>query len=258
MVDETESDDGLDAAIAAFEAATGGEGTPASPPVALPRRSGGESEPPVTATPPTGPKPAGGGAAEPTPPPAESKPSLFGDLHSRYAPKPVDPRDSEVAGLRDQVSQLDEATKRVVLDRAWERAAADKREAVGKAQAIVAASGKIVPEGHETLWLENQLKLDAELHDAWSHRWDGPEQAARSERAVQRALQNFEKSLAKLPTHEDLALSYDRDAVSAAVRGASMKPAPPPPPPNVSKMSNREFADHVEKAHGYRPQLDGV
>ena len=215
MVDETEStDDGLDAVVAAFEAATGGAVTPSASPVAPPVE--------VAAKP------------EAAPAPMESKPSLFGDLQSRYAQKPVDPRDTEVAGLRNQVASLDGATRQVILDRARERADADKREVVSKAEQIVAASGRVVPEGHAEMWLRHELGLDPYLAEAWSARWDGPEQAARCERAVQRALQKFEKSLAKLPSPEDIVLNYDRDAVTAVVRGATHAPAPPPAKPNFA------------------------
>jgi hypothetical protein len=95
-------------------------------------------------------------------------------------------------------------------------------------------------------WIDGQAAKNPQLAQAWVNRAKDPKGFERVVGALQ---SGFVKKYGKLP---DPNLTEDREAVSAAVRGASTK-TPEAKPPKTSGMSDPEYRDYVEKTYGYRP-----
>lgn len=95
-------------------------------------------------------------------------------------------------------------------------------------------------------WMDREAQKDPRLAQAWLERHQNPDKFARVLDGLGRKLAD---RFARAP---DAAATADRDAVTAAVRGASTK-APEGKAPDYSRLSDREFADKVEKEHGFRP-----
>jgi hypothetical protein len=63
-----------------------------------------------------------------------------------------------------------------------------------------------------------------------------------------------QKEFADIGRKPDAATTEDREAVSAAVRGASTAP-PPTKAPDVSKLSNDELRKQTQEKYGYTPNF---
>lgn len=97
-------------------------------------------------------------------------------------------------------------------------------------------------------WIDSQARDDPRLTKAWQERHDNPK---RFKSILDGLGKKFAKKYSKLPDKE---ATEDREAVSAAVRGASGK-APEPKAPDYSKMTDAEFRDAMEKDHGFSPLI---
>lgn len=89
-------------------------------------------------------------------------------------------------------------------------------------------------------WIDTQAKKDPRLANAWVNRNNNAQQFARVKAALGK---EFAKRYGKLP---DRQATEDREAVTAAVRGASTK-APEGKAPDYSKMTDAEFASEKAK-----------
>lgn len=89
-------------------------------------------------------------------------------------------------------------------------------------------------------WLDSMAKKDARLAQAWGDRNQNPQQFARVKAALAK---DFAKRYGKIP---DKQVTEDREAVTAAVRGASTK-APEGKSPDYSKMTDQELAAEWDK-----------
>jgi hypothetical protein len=89
---------------------------------------------------------------------------------------------------------------------------------------------------------------DPRLRTAWLNRHDDPGKWGRTVKGLS---DSFKKRFSTLP---DKSATEDREAVTAAVRGASTK-APEDRPPSYGNASNSDFASDVEKRYGYRPSV---
>lgn len=89
---------------------------------------------------------------------------------------------------------------------------------------------------------------DPRLRTAWLNRHDDP---GKWNRTVKSLSDSFKKRFSNLP---DKSATEDREAVTAAVRGASTK-APEDRPPSYGSMSNKDMSDDIEKRYGYRPNV---
>lgn len=96
-------------------------------------------------------------------------------------------------------------------------------------------------------WIDAQARRDNRLQRAFLERKAKPEVFQRVAKELGR---EFSKRVSKRP---DPALTEDREAVAAAVRGASTHRAPESPPPSFGKQSNAEFRKHVMDTYGYDP-----
>lgn len=97
-------------------------------------------------------------------------------------------------------------------------------------------------------WMDAQARLDPRLASAWANRHANPKQFAKVKESLGRT---FAKKYGSLP---DKAATEDREAVTAAVRGASTR-APEGKAPNFAGMSNQEFREAHKKEYGYYPSV---
>ncbi len=95
-------------------------------------------------------------------------------------------------------------------------------------------------------FLDGQARKDPRLAKAWTERNDKPKQFEKIKAELGKSLA---KKFAKLPNRE---ATEDREAVTAAVRGASNQ-APVGKPTDYSKMSDGEFGKDVQDKFGFRP-----
>jgi len=97
-------------------------------------------------------------------------------------------------------------------------------------------------------WMDAQARLDPRLASAWANRHANPKQFAKVKESLGRT---FVKKYGSLP---DKQATEDREAVTAAVRGASTR-APEGKAPDFGKMSNHEFREAHKKEYGYYPSV---
>lgn len=97
-------------------------------------------------------------------------------------------------------------------------------------------------------WVEAQARDDQRLQHAWADRHDNPKHFAR---VVETLGREFGKKFKSAP---DAQATEDREAVSAAVRGAST-PAPVEKPADYSNMNDNEFREEMEKKYGISPLI---
>jgi hypothetical protein len=93
-------------------------------------------------------------------------------------------------------------------------------------------------------WLMARGLDDPKLRDAFDNRRQFPRIWAR---AKQDATAQLYKLAASRPDRE---LTADRNAVAAAVRGASSSATPHEPEPDLSNLNNAEFRRHVREKYG--------
>ena len=95
-------------------------------------------------------------------------------------------------------------------------------------------------------WIDGLARKDPRLQRAWLEREANPRQF----NSIKESLgKSFRKKFDKLP---DRNVTEDREAVTAAVRGASTR-APEDKPTNYSGMSNAEYRKKVREEHGFDP-----
>lgn len=94
--------------------------------------------------------------------------------------------------------------------------------------------------------LEGRAARDPALRRAWTDRRNNPETWGKIVNALGREMAT------KFAKVHDVNATEDREAVTAAVRGASSK-APEGAEPDYSGLNDQEFAAQVEKQHGFRP-----
>lgn len=134
---------------------------------------------------------------------------------------------AELSSLRSQVAQVSNMKVKQDLDTAIK----DIRGDIDR---------NIVDDEIAEFWLDAQAKKDLTLQKLWLERDSNPRlwQKAKVELG-----KRFAKRFSNLP---DRILTEDRQAVAAAVRGASTK-APTDPAPNYSTMNNQELRDEYRK-----------
>ena len=97
-------------------------------------------------------------------------------------------------------------------------------------------------------WIDVEATNDPRLSKAWVNRHSNPKQF---ERVVDLLGRKFSKKYGKLP---DKGATEDREAVTAAVRGASTK-APEGKAPDFAGMNNAEYREAHKKEYGYYPAV---
>ena len=97
-------------------------------------------------------------------------------------------------------------------------------------------------------WIDKQARDDPRLLQAFGNRHANPKQF---QKVVETLGRSFNKRYSKLP---DRQATEDREAVTAAVRGASTK-APEGKAPDYSGMNNAEFREAHKRDFGYYPPV---
>lgn len=85
------------------------------------------------------------------------------------------------------------------------------------------------------------------LHQAWNARHENPAVYKAAVRQLSKAFATWANS------RPDPALTEDRDAVIAAVKGASLNKAPEDRPPTYGHMNNTDFRNDVRNRYGFDP-----
>lgn len=97
-------------------------------------------------------------------------------------------------------------------------------------------------------YIDSRAAADPRLSKAWVERHSNPQAFKRVKGALAR---EFASKYGKLP---DKQATEDREAVTAAVRGASTR-APEGKAPDYAGMSNAEFREAHKKDYGYYPPV---
>jgi hypothetical protein len=95
-------------------------------------------------------------------------------------------------------------------------------------------------------WIDNQARQNLQLQRVWMNRDSSPG-AFRA--AVNQLSKKFYKTFRDMPDRE---ATEDRNAVTAAMRGASSR-APEDRPPSYGTLSNAEYAKDVRERFGFDP-----
>jgi len=154
--------------------------------------------------------------------------------------KPEPEPDNGSSDLKKRLEAL-EARDTEAANRQFE---ADMKSAVDKVRGEM-PSDKFT-DGMVRGWLDERAVEDERLKRAWVNRHASP---AAFERVLAELGRNFAKNFS---SDVDAGATEDRDAVAAAVRGASTTP-PDGQAPSFAGKTNQEFADEVEKKYGFRP-----
>jgi hypothetical protein len=96
-------------------------------------------------------------------------------------------------------------------------------------------------------WVHSQANKDKRLVKAWEEREANPQTFQTIAKGLAR---EFAKRASK---RADPQVTEDRNAVAAAVRGASTHRAPESTPPNYAQQSNAEYRRSVREQYGFDP-----
>lgn len=152
-------------------------------------------------------------------------------------PEPVSPA-PQTQQQQQPVQQLDPNVSRM-LNRI-------EREDINKLVNSVKGDADVEDDLVEA-WIDAQARRDTRLQRAWLERDANPKAF---EQIAKQLGKEFAKRTAKKP---DPALTEDREAVAAAVRGASTQRAPESAPPAFGGMSNVDFRNEVRNRYGFDP-----
>jgi hypothetical protein len=132
----------------------------------------------------------------------------------------------------------------------WRRLESADIEAVLR-EAETQLEGMTVPPGFAKRWLWSEYAANPELKQAWDHRYSSEEAKQRAHQTVRQA---FKRMRAEAKMAPDPAATEDREAVTAAVRGASTR-VPEAKAPDFRGMSNSEYREAVRKSYGFTPDI---
>jgi hypothetical protein len=175
---------------------------------------------------------------------AQTLDELFDDRHVQLRTQ------AGYASYRERVAQqkLDELNNR---QQEIQRQEALRKHETDLAQLVKNVRGDLdaerFPDDIVTAIIDAAVLKRQDWQQAWLQREQNPQAMAQVERELVRA---FHKSAMAVI---DPALTEDRDAVAAAVRGASRVGVPETPAPNLGRQSNNEFRQFVKDNYGYDP-----
>ena len=165
------------------------------------------------------------------------------DEKSKPSPEPTKP---EQTGATDDLKALADEVRGLRTERQKETFRRDMDSTIKNVR------GNLDPEffddGFIEAWVDAEARKDTRLSVAWAQRHDNPKQF---QKVVDMLGRNFVKKYGKLP---DKQATEDREAVTAAVRGASTK-APEGKAPDFSGMNNAAFREEHKKLYGYYPSV---
>ncbi len=152
---------------------------------------------------------------------------------------------SERATLADAREQLENDYQKTLLQ--FQQAAHERDIPVAVKEIRGDLDNKIFSDDFVQTWMDNKARGSAALQQAWLNRAQDPQ----TWRAAQRQLgREFNSTFAKMVI--DANVTEDREAVTAAVRGASAN-APSDPPVRYGQLTNDEFRKEVRDKHGFDP-----
>lgn len=193
-------------------------------------------------------------SSAPTQPPAEIPESFTArllrkaqerDARMRDAARPKDAEPAEQQN-NDRLSQLEDFAAGIEAERTAARNKEEAEKVFQRAAEVTAEVAPWLPPEMARAWLLNEVATDGDLQQAWNERHASPEHAMRAERQVNRALRKLHNYAKSLP---DPKATNDRELVTAAVRGAAVKP-PPERAPDYKSMTDAEFAKELKQKYG--------
>lgn len=160
---------------------------------------------------------------------------------TRPAPEPTKP---EQTGTPDDLKALADEVRGLRTERQQETFRRDMDATIKNVR------GDLDPEFFDDTfiesWVDSQARKDPRLATAWANRHANPQQF---QKVVDTLGRSFAKKYSKLP---DKQATEDREAVTAAVRGASTK-APEGKAPDFASLSNNEYRTTVKQLYGFDP-----
>ena len=201
------------------------------------------------------------GAAQPAPAASTSAPALedLDALLSRYsedtstpanqpAPTPTKPAQQPKA---DEPALMDRVNRLVERQEADDRARQVQDHTVAIESAAKAIKGDL-PDSAATLkqaraWMKDEADNDPRIQRAYKNRGADPQ-------GWQKVLDAMHRQFVKETKRPDAAVTEDREAVTAAVRGAQTSP-PPSKEPDMKSMSDAELRKFNQDKYGYSPKF---
>jgi len=108
-----------------------------------------------------------------------------------------------------------------------------------------------IPEDYAENFVRSRYLTDAELSQTWDGRYESDEAMANCERALRRTMKALKQSAGQAP---DPGATADREAVTAAVMGASNQ-APESPAPDLSHVSDKALREYTRKNFKFEPNI---
>lgn len=172
---------------------------------------------------------------------AGSKPQPKAPVPAAKPAQKDDASSSELHTMVQSLVQREEERRQAEVKRQYE---ADMTETVKSVRGSVSGiSDRLV-----RAWIEGMAEENPKLTNAWIARKDNPQAF---NRVVEKLSRDFKKEFEKRP---DANVTEDREAVAAAVRGASTE-TPKAKDPEYKSMSDAQFAEDTYKKFGFRPQI---
>jgi hypothetical protein len=109
---------------------------------------------------------------------------------------------------------------------------------------------KHLPANYAERHLLAEYTINKEFAAAWDHRYDNEQACEHARKVTERVLKSLEKAARDVPRPEDLLATEDREAVAAAVRGASAR-VPERKLPNFNLMSDAEYLRERKQLFGF-------
>jgi hypothetical protein len=201
------------------------------------------------------------GTAGPSPPEAASQEPSLDELLQEFdkstrppatEPAPVDVPAAPVPDWQSHLPPNSQYTHQSVVDRVDEMARTRALEEAGRDLEVACMQVRgdldagVYNDAFVQTWLDNQARSSPGIQHVWMNRERDPH-------AYYAAIEALEKKFAKTFSRApDAEATADRNAVAAAVRGASGR-APPEPKPNYGRLSDAEFRREVREKYGYDP-----
>jgi hypothetical protein len=109
---------------------------------------------------------------------------------------------------------------------------------------------KHLPANYAERHLLAEYTINKEFAAAWDNRYSSEQAIEHARKVTERVLKALEKAARDVPRPEDLLATEDREAVTAAVRGASRR-VPESKLPNFNLMSDAEYIRERKQLFGF-------
>jgi hypothetical protein len=148
-------------------------------------------------------------------------------------------RDMKLLANEQELKNIKGFMEVLYQDRQLQQARADFSNIVTRGEKALKEAGVPVSEEFVQRWLISEAQTNPQLRDAFDKRYASPENQRRAEKLIKQSMQNLVTSARREPDPDATA---DRNAVAAAVRGASTNKIQERPAPRYGDMTDGDFA----------------